>query len=88
MAALIFRPNLLWQFPHNFPTLEFLNNVNTTHKNIELPPAKFLLSQVMMLNPVNALLSPARTLPSPAPSAIPLTPFYSSGRGPSGFLLS
>ncbi len=56
LAALIFLPNLLWQLAHNFPTLEFLQNVNATHKNVELPPAKFLVAQLMMLNPVNALL--------------------------------
>ncbi len=56
IAALIFLPNLLWQVSHNFPTLEFLRNVNSTHKNVELPPAKFILGQLLTLNPVNALL--------------------------------
>ena len=56
LAALIALPNFLWQLTHNFPTLEFLHNVDSTHKNVELPPLKFLLGQVMMLSPVNAIL--------------------------------
>jgi len=56
IAALLFLPNLLWQIAHNFPTLEFLRNVSSTHKNVELPPAKFILGQLLTLNPTNALL--------------------------------
>lgn len=55
-AFLIFLPNLIWQYTHDFPTLEALRNVRTTHKNIELSPLPFLRQQIMMLLPITALV--------------------------------
>jgi hypothetical protein len=49
-------PNLVWQIQHGYPTWVDLSNVKRTHKNVELPPLPFLRQQVMMLNPVNALV--------------------------------
>jgi 4-amino-4-deoxy-L-arabinose transferase-like glycosyltransferase len=49
-------PNFLWQVEHHFPTLEDLRNVKAMHKNVELAPLPFLLQQVMMLNPVSAVV--------------------------------
>jgi hypothetical protein len=49
-------PNVVWQYLHNFPTLEDLRNVKATHKNVELPPLAFLKQQVMMLNPVTGIV--------------------------------
>jgi len=49
-------PNLIWQYTHGFPTWVDLNNVKTTHKNIELPPLPFLKQQIMTLLPLNALV--------------------------------
>ncbi|MDQ6676084.1 MAG: glycosyltransferase family 39 protein [Acidobacteriota bacterium] len=56
IALALFLPNLIWQVSHGWPTLEFLNNVNRSHKNVELSPLQFLWAQVMMLGPVNALV--------------------------------
>jgi Dolichyl-phosphate-mannose-protein mannosyltransferase len=56
IALLIALPNFLWQVQHHFPTLEDLRNVKTTHKNIELPPLPFIGAQVLMLNPLHALV--------------------------------
>jgi hypothetical protein len=56
ITFLIFLPNPIWQYFHNFPTLEALRNVKLTHKNIELPPLPFLKQQIMMLLPVSALV--------------------------------
>jgi len=56
IALLIALPNVIWQYQHGFPTLEDLRNVKATHKNIELPPGPFFLQQIMMLNPVTALV--------------------------------
>jgi hypothetical protein len=52
IAILIALPNVLWQYAHHFPTLQDLQNVKATHKNIELPPLPFLKQQIMMLNPI------------------------------------
>jgi hypothetical protein len=50
IAALIFLPNLLWQYQHGFPFLamqkQFLQG-----KNVILTPIEFLKQQVLLLNP-------------------------------------
>jgi len=56
IALVIAVPNFLWQVQHHFPTLEDLRNVKAVHKNIELPPLPFLGAQLMMLNPLHALV--------------------------------
>lgn len=56
VIVLIALPNLIWQYQHDFPTWVDLGNVKRMHKNIELPPFAFLREQVMMLNPISALV--------------------------------
>ena len=55
-AFLICLPNLIWQYQHGFPTWVDLNNVRKTGKNTVLPPLRFLLQQVLMLNPAGAIV--------------------------------
>jgi hypothetical protein len=52
IALLIFLPNLVWQWQHNFPTLEDLENVRRSGKNIVLGPGAFVWQQVYVLHPV------------------------------------
>ena len=52
IALLIFLPNLLWQIKHHFPTLEDLENVRKTGKNVILGPLAFVREQVVDLHPV------------------------------------
>ena len=56
IALLIAVPNLIWQYQHHFATLEDLENVRRSHKNVELPPLPFLVQQIMMLSPVSVLV--------------------------------
>jgi hypothetical protein len=49
-------PNLIWQIRHGYPTYVDLHNVRAMHKNVELPPIPFIVQQIMMLNPLLALL--------------------------------
>ncbi|HEX4543931.1 MAG TPA: glycosyltransferase family 39 protein [Candidatus Acidoferrum sp.] len=56
IALLIAVPNLLWQVQHHFPTLEDLRNVKAMHKNIDLPPLRFIGAQLMLLDPLHALI--------------------------------
>jgi hypothetical protein len=56
IAFLICLPNFIWEYAHQFPTLEDLRNVKATHKNIELPPIPFIKQQIMMLNPISNLV--------------------------------
>ena len=49
-------PNLIWQVQHGYPTYVDLHNVKVMHKNVELPPIPFIVQQIMMLNPLLAIL--------------------------------
>ena len=53
LAFLIFLPNLIWNIQHHWPFLELMHNVRATGKDVVLPPGKYLLQQVLMLNPVS-----------------------------------
>jgi hypothetical protein len=56
IAFLLCVPTALWQMQHHFPMLQDLHNVKVTHKNIELPPLSFLRQQILILNPLSALV--------------------------------
>jgi Dolichyl-phosphate-mannose-protein mannosyltransferase len=53
IAFLIFLPNLIWNIQHHWPFLELMQNVRATGKDVVLPPGKYLLQQVLMMNPVS-----------------------------------
>ncbi len=52
IALLLFVPNLLWQIRHGFPTLEDLENVKRTHKNVWPGALGFVKGQIMSLHPL------------------------------------
>lgn len=52
IAALIFLPNLLWQIHNHFPTIEDLENVRTTGKNLTFGPIAFMAQQILIVQPV------------------------------------
>ncbi len=51
VAMVIFLPNILWQVQHHFATLEDLENVRRSGKNVVLGPAAFLWTQIFTLHP-------------------------------------
>lgn len=53
IAFLIFLPNLIWNIQHQWPFLEMMQNVRATGKDVLLPPGKYLLQQILMMNPVS-----------------------------------
>jgi Dolichyl-phosphate-mannose-protein mannosyltransferase len=53
IAFLIFLPNLIWNIQNNWPFLELMHNVRATGKDVVLPPGKYLLQQVLMMNPAS-----------------------------------
>ncbi len=53
LAFLIFLPNLIWNIQHQWPFLELMRNVRATGKDVILPPGKYLLQQILMMNPVS-----------------------------------
>jgi hypothetical protein len=52
IAILIFLPNIIWQIQNDFATLELLQNVQKTGKNVEMSPLQFFVSQIMGMNPI------------------------------------
>ena len=51
IAVLIFLPNIVWQFQNDFATLELLENVQKSGKNVVLSPPAFIAAQIFMLLP-------------------------------------
>jgi Dolichyl-phosphate-mannose-protein mannosyltransferase len=54
VLILLALPNFIWQWVHDFPTYQMLNNVAHSDKNIKLPPLAFLLEQIKVLLIINA----------------------------------
>lgn len=52
IAIFIFLPNIIWQINNNFATLELLQNVQKTSKNVLMSPPEFFISQIMALLPI------------------------------------
>ncbi len=53
LAFLIFLPNLIWNVQHQWPFLELMHNVRVSGKDVVLPPGKYLLQQILMMNPAS-----------------------------------
>jgi 4-amino-4-deoxy-L-arabinose transferase-like glycosyltransferase len=53
IALLLFLPNLIWNIQHDWPFLELMRNVRATGKDVVLPPGKYLLQQILMMNPMS-----------------------------------
>ncbi len=50
LALLIFAPNLIWQYAHEWPTIEFARNLRDTTL-AAIPRSLFLLGQVLYIGP-------------------------------------
>ncbi len=55
VATVLYLPHVLWQLRHGFPTLEFMHNA-TTHKMAHVPLGVFLGDQVLVMNPLTAIV--------------------------------
>jgi hypothetical protein len=55
IALLLFLPYVLWQFSHEFATLEFVRNA-TAHKNVAFAPHQFLAEFALENNPLTAVM--------------------------------
>ncbi|MGH9605208.1 MAG: ArnT family glycosyltransferase [Terracidiphilus sp.] len=56
VAALIALPNFLWQWQHQFPFLQLMQNIRAEGRDISLPLLPFLAAQAQMLGYVAAIL--------------------------------
>ena len=54
LTLLLFLPNLLWQYHHDWPMLEVLSNVQKTGKNVLLSPLQYMAQQLLLLLPLTA----------------------------------
>jgi len=54
IAFLIFLPNIIWQIQNDFATIELLQNVQKSGKNVVMSPLDFIFSQIFMLLPTTA----------------------------------
>ena len=54
ITFLIFLPNIIWQYQHNWPMIEVILNVAVTGKNVVLSPFEFVLLQFIILLPLTA----------------------------------
>jgi hypothetical protein len=50
IAAVLFLPYVFWEFRHGWPTLEFMHNAASL-KMADISPLRFLLAQVLEMNP-------------------------------------
>jgi hypothetical protein len=56
VGFLIFLPNLIWQFQHDFASYETIMNVKATGKNVSLSPLEFVWQQILVLNPLTSII--------------------------------
>ena len=52
LALALFLPNLVWEYRHDWATLELLSNVQKSGKNVVLSPLGFIAQQVLLLHPL------------------------------------
>jgi 4-amino-4-deoxy-L-arabinose transferase-like glycosyltransferase len=50
IAVIVLIPNLLWQYTHGFPSIEFYRNAMVS-KNVPTPPHQVMLMQILFANP-------------------------------------
>jgi 4-amino-4-deoxy-L-arabinose transferase-like glycosyltransferase len=52
-SFLIFLPNLIWLVRHDFPFLELMHNIRSTHRDVVRGPVAFIADQAMLMNPIS-----------------------------------
>jgi hypothetical protein len=56
VAVVLFLPNVIWEWRHDWATYVLLQNVAHSNKNIVLGPVDYFLRQVLLMEPFSALL--------------------------------
>lgn len=56
IAFLIFLPNLIWQYQHDWATLELLQSVRARGKNVIVGPIEFIWQQMFVLLPLTVVV--------------------------------
>lgn len=55
-ALLIFLPNLLWNFAHDWPFVQLMRNIKADGRDVVLSPWQYFVQQVLLLFPLSALV--------------------------------
>ena len=55
-AFLVFLPNLIWNIQNHWPFLELMHNIKADGRDVQLSPLRFLLEQVLLVHPLNAVV--------------------------------
>jgi hypothetical protein len=53
-AFLIFLPNLIWNFRHDWPFLQLIRNIRGSGRDVELSPLQYFLQQILLIHPFSA----------------------------------
>src|SRR5436309_15161264 len=56
IAFLIFLPNIIWNVRNHWPFLELMHNIRVSGRDVRLTPVQFFMQQVLLLNPLTALI--------------------------------
>lgn len=51
-SLVIFLPNLIWLARHDFPFLELMHNIRSTHRDVVRGPVAFIADQAKLMNPI------------------------------------
>jgi hypothetical protein len=52
IAFVLFLPNIIWEYRHDWATFELLSNVQKSGKNVALSPIAFVAQQIFILHPL------------------------------------
>lgn len=55
-AFLIFLPNLLWNIHYDWPFVQLMHAIRAEGRDVAYGPVPFFVQQVMILNPINAIV--------------------------------
>jgi 4-amino-4-deoxy-L-arabinose transferase-like glycosyltransferase len=56
IAAVIFLPNMIWNFQHNWPFFELMRNIRESGRDVQLSPVQYLASQIFLIGPDKLLI--------------------------------
>jgi hypothetical protein len=56
IAAVVFFPNLWWQYTRDWPFLELMANIRASGRDVQLSPIRYILEQLLLMGPPAAPL--------------------------------
>jgi hypothetical protein len=53
-AFLIFLPNLIWNYQHDWPFVQLMHNIKADGRDVQLSPLQYLSQQILLVHPLTA----------------------------------